>query len=177
MNNVNLLNGKRVLVVDDEPDVLESLEDMLSMCQLTKASTFNEAKRLLETEQFDLAVLDIMGVRGYELLDIAVNKNVLSIMLTAHALSPGSTAQSYEKGAAFYVPKEAMTDIPGFLKDVLEAKERGESSWSSWLQKFEEFYDTRFGSQWKEEHKDFWEELARLDWRLASAIRREEEND
>ena len=32
-----LLNGKRVLIVDDEPDVLDTLEDLLPMCSVTKA--------------------------------------------------------------------------------------------------------------------------------------------
>ena len=30
--NESLLDGKRVLIVDDEPDVLATLEDLLSMC-------------------------------------------------------------------------------------------------------------------------------------------------
>ena len=40
----NLLKGKTVLIVDDERDVLETLEDLLSMCEVVKASTFEEAK-------------------------------------------------------------------------------------------------------------------------------------
>ena len=32
MGKISLLDGKKILVVDDEPDVLESLEELLSMC-------------------------------------------------------------------------------------------------------------------------------------------------
>ncbi len=68
---IDLLNNKRVLVVDDEVDVLETIEDLLSMCQVVKASTFAEAKKHLDNRVFDIAILDIMGVDGYRLLEIA----------------------------------------------------------------------------------------------------------
>ena len=38
MSEYDYLEGKRLLIVDDEPDVLDSLEDLLSMCDVTKAS-------------------------------------------------------------------------------------------------------------------------------------------
>ena len=47
MSRNDLLEGKRVLIVDDEPDVLESLIELLSMCDVVTASTFEEAKELL----------------------------------------------------------------------------------------------------------------------------------
>ena len=104
----SLLKGKKVLIVDDEPDVLDTLEELLSDCDLKKASTFEEAKALLEKEPFDIAVLDIMGVNGYKLLDIAKEKKVVPVMLTAHALSPENIVKSYREGAASYLPKDEM---------------------------------------------------------------------
>jgi DNA-binding response OmpR family regulator len=70
----DMLKGKKILIVDDEPDVLDTLEDVLSMCEVVKATSFEEAKRQLEEQRFDMAVLDIMGVDGYKLLDIAVSR-------------------------------------------------------------------------------------------------------
>jgi DNA-binding response OmpR family regulator len=70
----SLLDKKKVLIVDDEPDVLETLKELLSMCEVTEAATFERAKELLETQVFDIAVLDIMGVDGYRLLEIARQK-------------------------------------------------------------------------------------------------------
>ena len=109
MANKDLLDGKRLLIVDDEPDVLETLEELLPMCDLVKAHSFNEAKERLEAEYFDMAILDIMGVDGYELLEIANRRKVIAVMLTAHALSPEDTVKSYKEGAASYIPKEEMT--------------------------------------------------------------------
>ena len=70
MDKDKLLEGKRILIVDDEPDVLDTLEDLLPMCVVTRASTFDQARSSLEDQYFDMAILDIMGVKGYELLKI-----------------------------------------------------------------------------------------------------------
>jgi len=154
-----LLDDKRVLIVDDEPDVLETLEEQLSMCQITKASSFNKAKTLLETQDFDMAVLDIMGVDGYKLLEIANRKKVISVMLTGHALSPEDTVTSYRKGAASYVPKDKMTEIPTYLNDILEAKEKGMHFWWRWLDRFGSFFEKRFGTDWRKSEEDFLNEF------------------
>ena len=53
MASKNLLDNKKILIVDDEPDVLEALVELLSMCEVVKASTFEDAKELLETQDFD----------------------------------------------------------------------------------------------------------------------------
>ena len=60
MAESSLLDGKKILIVDDEPDVLEVLEELLKMCRVEKATTFEKAKELLETQPFDMAILDIM---------------------------------------------------------------------------------------------------------------------
>jgi DNA-binding NtrC family response regulator len=152
----NLLEGKTVLIVDDERDVLETLEDLLSMCEVVKASTFEEAKLALETQAFDIAVLDIMGVDGYKLLDIARNRKVIPVMLTAHALSPDHTISSYKRGAALYVPKDKIADIAEYLNDVLQAIKAGKNTWWRWLDKFESYYSKKFEAEWKNKDKDFW---------------------
>ncbi|WP_051184955.1 response regulator [Desulfatiglans anilini] len=149
------LEGKKVLIVDDEPDVLDSLEDLLPMCSITAASTFDEAAELLNTRHYDLAVLDIMGVDGFNLLQIARSRGVPAVMLTAHALSPENTLKSLHEGAASYVPKEKLNDIQLFLEDVLEARERGRSPWWRWLERLGSYYERKFGEEWKKEHKDF----------------------
>lgn len=149
------LKGKRILIVDDEPDVLESLEDLLPISSVTAASSFDEAAELLNTRHYDLAVLDIMGVDGFNLLQIARSRGVPAVMLTAHALSPENTMKSLQKGAASYVPKEKLSDIALFLEDVLEAAEKGRSPWWRWLDRLGSYYERKFGKEWKREHEDF----------------------
>jgi DNA-binding NtrC family response regulator len=153
----DLLEGKRILIVDDEPDVLETLADLLSMCEVFKATSFQEAREKLDQEFFDLVILDIMGVDGYRLLEIANQKGVMALMLTAHALSPEDTVKSYQLGAASYVPKEKMADIATYLEDILEAKEEGKSPWWRWMDRFGSYYDRKFSPDWKQKDKEFWE--------------------
>ena len=159
MPEKGLLDGKTILIVDDEPDVLDSLEGLLPMCSVVKATSFDEGKRLLETQIVDIAILDIMGVDGYELLRIADEKNVIAVMLTAHALSVEGTVKSFKEGAASYVPKDEMQNIQIFLTDILEAKEKGKHFWWRWLQRFDPIYIKRFGSNWQKDHEEFWEKF------------------
>jgi len=155
----DLIDGQRILIVDDEPDILKTLEELLPMCDLTTAATFEGGKECLERQEFDLAILDIMGVDGYRLLEIAGDKGVIPVMLTAHALSPEHTIRSYKGGAASYVPKEEMAKIRVFLNDIMEAKEKGKNFWWRWLDRLGPFYDRTFGSEWKKEDEEFWKKL------------------
>src|SRR5210317_1349676 len=159
MSEYEYLEGKRVLIVDDEQDVLDSLEDLLSMCNVTKASNFLEAKEFLQARYFDIAVLDIMGVEGYDLLEIANQKEIAAAMLTAHALSPENLVKSYNEGAASYLPKEEMINIASFLNDILEAKEKGKNTWTRWYDRMGSFFEKRFGKEWKKSDQEFWEKF------------------
>lgn len=156
MSEYNYLEGKRTLIVDDEPDVLDSLEELLSMCEVTTASNFQDAKVSLQTQDFDITVLDIMGVEGYDLLEIANKKGVPAVMLTAHALTPENMVKSYKEGAASYLPKEEMVNIASFLNEILEAKEKGTNTWSRWYDRMGSFFEKRFGKEWKKTDEEFW---------------------
>lgn len=145
----DLLIYKRVLVVDDEPDILHIVGELLHMCEVVKVSSFDEAKEVLEREYFDLAILDIMGVQGYSLLEIADRRGITAVMLTAHALSPEDTEKSFKGGAAYYVPKDEIKNLPTYLGDVLEAKLQGKNTWSRWMDRFSAFYARKFGPSWK----------------------------
>ena len=98
------------MIIYDEPDVFEALADLLPMCDVVKASTFDkEAKNLLETQYFDMVILDIMEVQSYELPKISNEKRVIGVMLTTNAITPNNVVKSYEEGAASFLPKEEMS--------------------------------------------------------------------
>ena len=158
MSDISILDGKKVLIVDDEPDILVVLEELLSMCDVATASSFDEAKILLESRDFDVAILDIMGVDGYGLLDIAKQRNIPAIMLTAHAFSPDNLVKSIKEGAVSYIPKEKITDIADFLADVLKAREEGRDPWKSWQERLPpSFFEKRWGAAWQDTDKEFWD--------------------
>ena len=155
----DLLKGKKILIVDDEPDVLDTLEDLLSDCDVKKARTFEEAKRQLETQLFDMTVLDIMGVNGYELLEIAVKKKVTAVMLTAHALSPEDTMKSFRGGAAYYVPKDKIAEMPEILANILDLKSQGKNTWMPFVGWAEAYYSAKFGPKWEKSKKELQEKV------------------
>ena len=158
MSSENILKGKKILIVDDEPDVLESLIELLDTCRIDTASSFEDGKRLLEDQSYDIAILDIMGVKGFELLKIANEHKIPALMLTAHALSEENLKRSAEDGAAYFAPKDKMADIEIFVADVLTALKMKKSTWEKWLDRLGGFYDRRFqGTGWREQEKKFWE--------------------
>ena len=163
MKKLSLLDHKKILIVDDEPDVLAVLKDLLSMCDVVKASSFHEARDLLENQDFDIAVLDIMGVDGYKLLEVAKKRKTMAVMLTAHALSPANTIKSFKEGAASYIPKDEIVNITTFLNDILEAKEEGKRFWWRWLDRFASYYDKKFGIDWQKDDEEFWEKFKYYD--------------
>ena len=154
----NLLDGKKILVVDDEADVLDILVELLPMCDVVRATSFDEAKGLLESQDFDIAILDIMGVDGYTLLEIATERNITAVMLTAHALTSDNLVRSIREGAACYIPKDQITKISDFLNDILKAQKEGEKVWKPWYEKLpSSYFEKRFGAAWKDADKEFWE--------------------
>ena len=160
MSDTKLLEGKRILVVDDEPDILETLKDLLDMCEVVTAATFDQASQLLKSQPFDIAVLDIMGVDGYGLLDIANRKSVPAVMLTAHAFTPDNLVRTIKEGAYAYIPKEEITEIAGYLIDALAAQQRGENPWSAWQERLPtSYFEKRWGAAWKDKDRKFWDQF------------------
>lgn len=160
MSDTSMLDGKKVLVVDDEPDILEVLEELLEMCEVVTASTFEKAKELLESQKFDIAILDIMGVDGYGLLDIANKRDIPAVMLTAHAFTADNLVRTIREGAYSYIPKEELSNITIYLIDALRAREKGENPWSAWQDRLpSSYFERRWGSAWKDVDKKFWNQF------------------
>lgn len=154
-----ILKGKRILIVDDEPDILETLQDMLGMCSVDVAPSFETGKKFLEKNYYDLAIFDIMGVKGYDLLRIANKKGVPALMLTAHALSPDNLIKSIKEGAHSYVPKDKLPEITIFIKDILEERHKGRERRGRWFARLKPFFDNKFGDGWREKDKKFWDDF------------------
>ncbi len=154
MSNESPLRGKVVLVVDDEPDILETVEDLLDMCEVHKAQDFDTALRLILSNSYDAVILDIMGVNGFELLKNSVSRDFPTLMLTAHAVTPEALSKSMKYGAVSFLPKELMKDIEEILEDVVLGG--GKRLW--WLKSLEKtgpYFDEKFGPDWKDKNKFF----------------------
>ena len=155
------LKGLNILIVDDEPDILsvleEEIKDACPNCRVIKAETYEWAVNLLNSTPYDLVILDIMGVRGFDLLEQAVRLKYKVIMLTAHALSPENLRKAIEMGARAYLPKEQIGAIIPFLEDVLSQEPL--PTWRRLFEKLGDFFNRRFGSDWQEKDDKFWKEF------------------
>ena len=159
MHDSDLLKGKRILIVDDEGDILETLRDLLDMCIVDSAPDFETGKKFLDKHDYDAAILDIMGVRGYDLLRMTVKKGTPTVMLTAHALSPEHIVNSIKEGAQAYVPKYEIKHIATFVRDVLEAREKGIEKHGNWFARLKPFFNKHFGADWREKDKACWNDF------------------
>jgi len=153
MTSESPLKDKVVLVVDDEPDVLETVAEELDMCLVHKAGDYDTALQYLLSYTYDIVILDIMGVRGFELLKNAVSRGFPTVMLTAHALSPESLKKSIKLGAVSFLPKEKTSELTSFLEDVVLG--RGKPVWQKLFDRLGNYFNRRFGPDWKEKDKFF----------------------
>ncbi|MFH0821768.1 MAG: response regulator [Pseudomonadota bacterium] len=151
MTQNDILAGKKILAVDDEQDVLAVIEEQLEACNLVTASDYKGASELLEKDMYDLAVLDIMGVRGFELLDIATKRKIPAVILTAHSMTPESLQKAIDKGAMSFLPKDELARLADLIAEVLEEAEKGRTHWAK--------LKVRLGSRFKEAWGDVWEQI------------------
>ena len=143
------IEGKIVLAVDDEPDILDTVEELLDKCQVVKKTNYDGAVAYLNSSSPDLAILDIMGVNGFELLKLCVEKNIDAVMLTAHAFSIESLKKSLDLGARAYLPKEKMADLVSFLEDVVTMEHK--ENWQRLLNRLGGLLNATFGSDWSKD--------------------------
>lgn len=153
MDPSKLLKDKIVLTVDDEVDVTDTVEEVLDMCLIRKAHDYDTAKQLLMSYTFDIVILDIMGVNGFDLLKLSVKRGFPTVMLTAYALTPEALQKSIKLGAVSFLPKEKMSDLDRFIADVV--LKSGRPVWGKLFDRLGGFFDKRFGPDWKQRNQFF----------------------
>jgi two-component system, OmpR family, alkaline phosphatase synthesis response regulator PhoP len=130
MNQVN--NKKLILVVDDDPDLVEAVSVKLESenFRVNKAYDGVEAMDQVRKEQPDLIVLDVMMPRknGYQLCEELKKsdeyKNIVILLLTAVGDAVASTNYTHWDGkstlADDYIPKPInLEKLVGIVKDYL----------------------------------------------------------
>lgn len=147
----DILAGKRILAVDDEEDVLDVIEEQLDDCDLVTAKDYHGAKELLEKDIYDLAVLDIMGVRGFDLLEIATRRKIPAVILTAHAMTPESLQKAIDKGAVSFLPKDELARLSELVAEILGEVKQGRTHWAK--------LKSSLGHRFKEMWGEMWEEI------------------
>ncbi len=149
-----MLRDKVILAVDDEPDVLETIVEVLDMCHVDTAGHHDKALELLRSRKYDMVILDVMGVRGLHLLEASVSRKFPSVMLTAPALSPEYIVQSMKRGAISYISKEDLVNLDVLLSDLFTIMNSGGSPWRHTIKRLEPLLDEGSFPGWRERYKD-----------------------
>ena len=61
MPHREILKGKRILAVDDELDVLETVREQLTDCEVTTARTFQDAEQLIHSSDIRFGDIGYYG--------------------------------------------------------------------------------------------------------------------
>lgn len=138
--------GKKILAVDDEKDILEIICEELHMANVDTALSYQTASEKIKNNEYDLAILDIMGVDGLKLLENAVEKKIPSVMLTAHAMDYETLMHSIQKGSISFLPKEKLGDFVRLLDILLTAHDSGKSTWEILFGELGNYFDKKFGA-------------------------------
>lgn len=172
----SFLKDKHILAVDDEWDVIETIQEILDDAKVDIAQDYETASEMILQTNYDLAILDIMGVNGIKLLEECVKRGIPAVMLTANAMNPESLMESIKKGAISYLSKEHLSDLDTLLNDLLGAKTEGKPTWKLLFEKLGSHFNLRFGKGWKKSNQDFWDDFEK-NWDVSRGIQERLKND
>jgi DNA-binding NtrC family response regulator len=155
VKNLKILEGKKILVVDDEPDVLETVIDLFETTQIVTAGSFEDARKKIAQESFDLVILDIMGVNGFDLLKACRAEGMPAAMFIAHSLDIESLNSAVRLGAVSFLPKEELHRLPELVAEILDEMEQGRTHWEKLFQRLGLFFKEKLGISWEDDHSKF----------------------
>src|SRR5258708_38156760 len=126
MSQLNISDWN-ILVVDDEPDNLNLLEDILSFydARVVSSCSGEEAVKLLDSQTFALALIDIQmpNVSGWDMIkhirssDKSEMRALVVIGVTAHAM-PGDRERVLNAGFDGYMSKPIEAET--FMDSVMD---------------------------------------------------------
>jgi DNA-binding NtrC family response regulator len=118
----------RVLVVDDEPGVQESLRMLLKHdCEVVLASSVDEGLRALQATPPDLVMLDLVmpGRSGFDLLgELSAAPDAPPVVVLTGTKTVATAVEAMKKGAADYVTKPFEVEALRIkVRQLLERRE------------------------------------------------------
>lgn len=153
MGDYEILKDREILAVDDEPDVLEVIKEQLFDSHITGVTSFESARQLIESKSFDLVILDIMGVNGFELLELCVSRGMPAAMLTGVAMDIRSVNRAVKLGAVSFLPKDALGSLRELTAEILDGLEQGQSHWAKLFKRLGPLFKEKFSIVWEDLEK------------------------
>jgi heterodisulfide reductase subunit A len=114
-------NKVRILIVDDEPIVRESLQDWLAYAgyDVTITETGETARKLIEEQEYGLLILDVRlpGKTGLKTLSELKERypNIKAVIITAYP-TPELAEEARQLGAIDYLSKPV---VPAELEKII----------------------------------------------------------
>ncbi|PIP89133.1 MAG: hypothetical protein COW01_00135 [Bdellovibrionales bacterium CG12_big_fil_rev_8_21_14_0_65_38_15] len=122
----------RILIVEDNKLARITLKGFLKSHEIEEAETYDEAKKLLLSNHYDLIFLDLdldFELAGLELAKICKRRNLYSVILTGHE-ETSIVEQGYTSGARDYLAKPVTQDKVDYTLQsyvVFDSEKRVES--------------------------------------------------
>ena len=110
-----MIEGSRILLVDDSPDIVQLLSDFLASygCEVYKASTGKQAIDLLCHKEVEIAILDVKlpDTDGISLLDtIRLQDPTIAVVMITGYNDPDLIVEAMKKGASDFLMKPFSVD-------------------------------------------------------------------
>ncbi|HUJ69566.1 MAG TPA: HD domain-containing phosphohydrolase [Syntrophorhabdales bacterium] len=110
-----MIEGSRILLVDDNPEIIQLLSDFLTPynCEVFKASMGKEAIELLDGESVEIAILDIKlpDMDGIALLEeIRLRDPTIGVVMITGYNDPDMIIEAMKKGASDFLMKPFSID-------------------------------------------------------------------
>ena len=119
-------NDKRILAVDDDPDLLDVLEEEILAAhpdlKVEKAVTFPQAIEKMIWVNYDAVILDITSGYGFKLLQLAQSRHLHVGLLTTYPVLPGHPRLSTQMAARAFLSKDRLGDVVSFLDKIMDGK-------------------------------------------------------
>jgi signal transduction histidine kinase len=109
------VSGDRILIIDDEPVVLEACSDVLASWPVTIATAGDGSRGLKLVEEFepDLVFVDLKmpGISGFDVLEQIRERDptIVTVVITGYA-TVGSAVDAMKQGAYDFLPKPFTPD-------------------------------------------------------------------
>lgn len=124
----NADKAKRILLVDDEPNILVAIEFLLKQEGYTVQKAFDGQQAIEKVDSFrpDIVILDVMmpGFDGFEVArrirNIEGNEDTRIIFLTARG-TQADKVKGYSTGGEYYITKPFDNDeLIGIVNELVE---------------------------------------------------------
>lgn len=105
-----MIEGSKVLLVDDNKEIIDILTDFLTLngCKIYKASTGKEALEVLDKADLEIVILDVKlpDINGISLIDsIKINNPTIGVIMITGYHDPNLIVEAMKKGASDFLIK------------------------------------------------------------------------